>query len=172
MSAPATTRGSSGQATPSLYTAPGSEYLSFRLGTEEYGIPILTVQEIRGYTEPTRIASQASHNLGVLNLRGVIVPIVDLRIKLAQAEVTYNDVTVTIVLNLGERVVGVVVDAVQDVIALKPDDIKPAPAFQTGVDERYITGIATLRQDGQERLLILMAIDRVFASQDASDVCF
>ncbi len=167
MSALAPARSSYGQATQSLYAAPGSEYLSFRLGTEEYGIPILTVQEIRGYTVPTRLANASAHNLGVLNLRGVIVPIVDLRIKFGQNEAFYNDVTVTIVLNLSSRVVGIVVDAVQDVIALKPDDIKPAPDFQTDIDASCITGIATLTQDGSERMLILMDIERVFGEADS-----
>src|SRR5574343_176420 len=99
------------------------EYLSFRLGQEEYGIPILTVQEIRGYSEPTRIANAPEFMKGVVNLRGVIVPIVDLRIKFGQTP-QYNEITATIVLNIGKRVIGIVVDSVSDVVALTRAQIK------------------------------------------------
>ena len=146
--------------------ARSGEYLSFRLGAEEYGIPILTVQEIRGYTEPTRIANAPEFILGVLNLRGVIVPIVDLRLKLHQTEVPYNDLTVTIVLNIGQQVIGIVVDSVSDVTALTSEQIKPAPDFQSSVDAAYLTGIATIEQGDQHRMLILMDIERLLSSQD------
>jgi len=138
----------------------------FRLGAEEYGSPILMVQEIRGYSEPTRIANAPDFILGVLNLRGVIVPIIDLRLKLNQPEAPYNDLTVSIVLNIGQQVIGVVVDAVSDVIALKGEQIKPAPDFQSSVDAAYITGIATIEQGGQHRMLILMDIAKLLSSAE------
>ncbi|MDP3519408.1 MAG: chemotaxis protein CheW, partial [Hydrogenophaga sp.] len=110
------------------------EYLSFRLGNEEYGIPILTVQEIRGYQEPTRIANAPPAIKGVVNLRGVIVPIVDLRLQLGLEQAVYNEITATIVLNLGQRVVGIVVDSVSDVVALSAAQIKEPPQLTGGID--------------------------------------
>lgn len=142
------------------------EYLSFRLGSEEYGIPILVVQEIRGYTEPTRIANAQPFIKGVLNLRGVIVPIVDLRIKFGQANIAYNYLTVTIVLNIGTRVLGIVVDAVSDVAALNDAQIKPAPDFQAEVDASFITGLAMLNQGEGSRMLILMDIEKLLSDPD------
>src|SRR5499427_10152371 len=116
------------------FTAPGTttgahpqEFLTFRLGAEEYGIDILKVQEIRGYDQVTRIANAPGFIKGVVNLRGVIVPIIDLRIKFNLGEAKYDAFTVVIVLNVLERVVGVVVDSVSDVLALGADEIKPAP---------------------------------------------
>jgi len=107
----------------------GQEFLVFTLGDEEYGIDILKVQEIRGYDQVTRIANTPDFIKGVTNLRGVIVPIVDLRVKFSQQDVEYNDNTVVIVLNLGQRVVGIVVDGVSDVLSLASDRIRPAPEF-------------------------------------------
>lgn len=107
----------------------GQEFLVFTLGDEEYGIDILKVQEIRGYDQVTRIANTPAFIKGVTNLRGVIVPIVDLRIKFSQVDVDYNDNTVVIVLNLGQRVVGIVVDGVSDVLSLTAEQIRPAPEF-------------------------------------------
>ncbi|WP_342131828.1 chemotaxis protein CheW [Hydrogenophaga sp. OTU3427] len=145
--------------------ASAGEYLSFRLGREEYGIPILTVQEIRGYQEPTRIANSPPFMKGVVNLRGVIVPIVDLRIKFAQ-EPSYNEITATIVLNIGKRVIGIVVDSVSDVIALTAEQIKPPPQLASGIDTAYVTGIATLTQGDVQRMLILVDIERLMSSDE------
>ena len=117
----------------------GGEYLTFRLGAEEYGIDILKVQEIRSYEQPTRIANAPSFIKGVVNLRGVIVPIVDLRIKLSCDTVDYNGFTVVIVLNVRGRVVGAVVDSVSDVLELGRDTIKPAPEMGSAVDSSFIT---------------------------------
>ena len=143
------------------------EYLSFRLGQEEYGIPILTVQEIRGYSEPTRIANAPEFMKGVVNLRGVIVPIVDLRLQLGLEQATYNEITATIVLNIGKRVIGIVVDSVSDVIALPADEIKPPPQLASGIDTAYVTGIATQAQgEATERMLILVDIEQLMSSDD------
>ncbi len=142
------------------------EYLSFRLGAEEYGIDILRVQEIRGYSEPTRIANAPAFIKGVQNLRGIIVPIVDLRTKFDMADVKYDSLTVTIVLNIGSRVMGVVVDSVSDVLELNPDQIKPAPEFNAAVDADFITGLGTVKTGTTERMLILLDIEQLMGSAD------
>lgn len=139
-----------------------AEFLTFRLGAEEYGIDILRVQEIRSYEEPTRIANAPSFIKGVVNLRGVIVPVVDLRIKLGCDKVEYNGFTVVIVLNVRGRVVGAVVDSVSDVLELAGDLIKPAPEMSASVDTSFITGIASVG----ERMLILMDIEALMSSAD------
>jgi purine-binding chemotaxis protein CheW len=138
------------------------EFLTFRLGGEEYGIDILRVQEIRSYEEPTRIANAPSFIKGVVNLRGVIVPVVDLRIKLNCEKVEYNGFTVVIVLNVHGRVVGAVVDSVSDVLELSHELIKPAPEMSTNMDLGFITGIASVG----ERMLILMDIEALMSSAD------
>jgi len=143
-----------------------SEYLSFRLGAEEYGIDILRVQEIRSYAEPTRIANAPHFIKGVINLRGVIVPIIDLRLKLSCQAAEYTDFTVVIVLNLRDRVVGIVVDAVSDVIALEADSIKAAPAMSAAVDVQHILGIGCVGHGEVERMLILTDIAALMSSAD------
>ena len=138
------------------------EYLSFKLGAEEYGIDILRVQEIRSYEQPTRIANAPSFIKGVTNLRGVIVPIVDLRLKLGCASAEYNSFTVVIVLNVKGRVVGAVVDSVSDVLELQGDAVKAAPEMNSAVDLSFITGIGNVG----ERMLILMDIEALMSSAD------
>jgi len=140
----------------------GGEYLTFTLGNEEYGIDILKVQEIRGYDAVTVIANTPSFIKGVINLRGIIVPIIDLRIKFNLGNVTYNELTVVIILNLNHRVVGVVVDSVSDVLTLELDQIKAAPSLSTTLDTRYITGLGTV----DERMLILVDIEKLMTSKD------
>lgn len=139
------------------------EFLIFHLGAEEYGIDILRVQEIRSYEPPTCIANAPDFIKGVINLRGVIVPILDLRLKFALKSVEYDDLTVVIVLNMGERVVGVVVDAVSDVLPLGHSQISPAPELDATADIRFITGIGTAAGDGHERMLILVDIEQLIA---------
>ncbi len=159
---------------PSARTAQGGEFLTFRLGAEEYGIDILRVQEIRSYEQPTRIANAPSFVKGVVNLRGVIVPIIDLRLKLGCDQAEYNAFTVVVVLNVRGRVVGAVVDSVSDVLALNKEQIKPAPELRSSVDASFITGIAVMKT-GQaekrgdkrsERMLILMDIEGLMGSAE------
>jgi purine-binding chemotaxis protein CheW len=151
-------------------TSQGGEFLTFRLGAEEYGIDILRVQEIRSYEQPTRIANSPAFIKGVVNLRGVIVPIIDLRLKLGCDSAEYNTFTVVVVLNVRGRVVGAVVDSVSDVLELAKDHIKPAPELNSSVDASYITGIGTIKhsQGGteSERMLILMDIEGLMSSAD------
>ena len=138
------------------------EYLTYTLGPEEYAIDILKVQEIRGYEAPTTIANAPPFLKGVINLRGTIVPIVDLRIKFGVGNADYTPFTVVIILNLGTRVVGMVVDSVSDVTMLRQDNIRPAPEFSASVDTRYIKGLCTL----DERMLIVVDIERLMLSSE------
>jgi len=147
-------------------TPVGGEFLTFRLGGEEYGIDILRVQEIRSYEQPTRIANAPSFIKGVVNLRGVIVPIVDLRLKLGCETAEYSALTVVIVLNVKGRVVGAVVDSVSDVLELGKDDIKPAPEMASAVDAGFITGIGSVKNGDVHRMLILMDIEGLMASTE------
>jgi purine-binding chemotaxis protein CheW len=140
----------------------GREFLTFRLGAEEYGIEILKVQEIRGWETPTAIANTPAFIKGVINLRGIIVPIVDLRLKFRLGTATYDALTVVIILSVARRVVGVVVDAVSDVITLAPQQMRPAPEFGSALDTRFITGLGTVG----ERMLILADIERLMTSAD------
>jgi purine-binding chemotaxis protein CheW len=143
-------------------TPRADEFLTFRLGEEEYGIDILKVQEIRGYDAVTRIANTPDFIKGVTNLRGTIVPIVDLRIKFGLGQPTYDAFTVVIVLNVGARVVGIVVDSVSDVLALAAEQIRPAPEFSSTLNTEYVTGLGTI----EERMLILIDIERLLVSPD------
>jgi purine-binding chemotaxis protein CheW len=140
----------------------GQEFLVFTLGDEEYGIDILKVQEIRGYDQVTRIANTPDFIKGVTNLRGVIVPIVDLRVKFSQGDVEYDDNTVVIVLNLGQRVVGIVVDGVSDVLSLTDEQIRPAPEFAVTLSTEYLTGLGALG----DRMLILVNIEKLLNSDE------
>jgi len=142
------------------------EFLTFRLGEEEYGIDILRVQEIRSYEAPTRIANAQHFIKGVVNLRGVIVPIVDLRLKLGCDSAEYTAFTVVIVLNVRGRVIGAVVDSVSDVLALSTDNIKPAPEISSNVDASHITGIGCIKNGDADRMLILTDIESLLSSPD------
>lgn len=142
------------------------EFLSFRLGGEEYGIDILRVQEIRSYEAPTRIANAPPFIKGVVNLRGVIVPVVDLRLKLGCTTAVYTEFTVVIVLNVLGRVIGAVVDSVSDVLALDAEAIKPAPEMHSSVDADYILGIGCIRSGEVERMLILTDIEALMSSAE------
>ena len=140
-----------------------NEYLTFKLGSESYGIEILKVQEIRGYETPTTIANAPAFIKGVINLRGVIVPILDLHIKFQLAQANYDEFTVAIILNVAGRVVGVVVDAVSDVLTLATDSIRATPEFASATfDTKYITGLATV----DERMLILLDIEKLMTGAD------
>ena len=138
------------------------EALAFKLGNEEYGIKILKVQEIRGYESVTRIASAPEHVKGVVNLRGTIVPIVDMRIKFNLGTPTYNQFTVVIILNIQDRVVGMVVDSVSVVISLTAEQIKPAPDMGGALNTDYLIGLGTV----DERMIILVDIDRLMSSEE------
>lgn len=138
------------------------EFLAFKLGDEEYGIDILRVQEIRSYEEPTRLANVPRFIKGVVNLRGVIVPIVDMRLKFDLAEARYDDFTVVIVLNIGSRVVGIVVDAVSDVITLSSEQLRPVPEFSSSIASDHLLAIGAV----DDRMLILLDIEKLMSSPE------
>ncbi|TAM11495.1 MAG: chemotaxis protein CheW [Nevskiaceae bacterium] len=139
-----------------------NEYLTFGLGEEEYGVDILKVQEIRGYDTVTRIPDTPDFVKGVINLRGTIVPVVDMRMKFKLPNAEYNTFTVMIILNVATRVVGIVVDRVSDVVQLAAEQVRPAPEFGSAIDTRFITGLGT----AGERLLILLDIEKLLRSED------
>ncbi len=138
------------------------EYLTFRLDQEEYGIDILKVQEIRGYEKPTRIANAPEFIKGVVNLRGTIVPIVDMRLKFNCVKAEYNTFTVVIILNLRNRIVGIVVDSVSDVMELAAENIKAAPDMETSVESSAVVGLGSVG----DRMLILLDIEKLMSSMD------
>ncbi len=138
------------------------EFLAFTMGQEEYGLDIKKVQEIRGYEAVTRLANTPDYFKGVMNLRGIIVPIIDMRIKLGLGAPTYDQFTIVIVLSLGANVIGMVVDSVSDVTTLTPDQIRPAPDMGSAMDVDYVIGLGTVDQ----RMLILVDIEKLMASDD------
>jgi purine-binding chemotaxis protein CheW len=142
-------------------TKPPQQFLTFRIGSEEYGMDILKVQEIRSYEAPTRVAHAPSFVKGVVNLRGVIVPIMDMRIKLG-VDAQYNGFTVVIVMNIGNRTVGMVVDSVSDVLELDANQIRPAPEIAAAIDSRHVTGLGKVG----ERILILLDIAGMVSSPE------
>lgn len=143
-------------------TVESGQFLTLRLGEEDYAIDILRVQEIRSYEAPTRMVNAPAFIKGVINLRGVIVPIVDLRLKLQIEPVAYDDFTVVIILNVRGTVLGAVVDAVSDVVTLSLDAVKPAPQFEAAVDARFITGLASVA----ERMLIVINMDALLSNAE------
>ena len=138
------------------------EYLAFRLGHEEYGIDILTVQEIRGYEISTQVANAPHFMKGFLNWRDIIVPILDMRIKFNLGEPNYDNLTVVIVLEIDDRFIGIVVDSVSDVMSLSPDQIRPAPSMGTVMNTDNLIGLGTL----EDRMLILMDIKKLMVSPE------
>lgn len=138
------------------------EYLTFRLDQEEYGIDILKVQEIRGYEPPTRIANAPSFIKGVVNLRGTIVPIVDMRLKFNCSKAEYNAFTVVIILNLRHRIAGIVVDSVSDVMELPPDSLKAAPEVDSVIDSDVVLGLGSVG----DKMLILLDIEKLMSGVD------
>lgn len=148
--------------TPSQDSSTPLEFLAFTLGQEEYGIDIQKVQELRGYETVTRIANSPVFVKGVMNLRGIIVPVVDMRIRFNLGEPTYDQFTVVVILNIGTRVVGMVVDSVSDVTTLTREQIKPAPDMGSTFEAGHLIGLGTL----ETRMLILLDIEKLMSSPD------
>lgn len=145
-----------------LTSSGAREYLTFRLDQEEYGIDILKVQEIRGYEPPTRVSNAPEFIKGVVNLRGTIVPIIDMRLKFNCSNADYNAFTVVIILNLKRRIVGIVVDSVSDVMELPPESLKSAPEIDSVIDSGSVLGLGSLG----DRMLILLDIERLMSAPD------
>lgn len=156
------TKAESGKKGSQAAQGPAQEFLTFVLGDEEYGVDILKVQEIRGYDTVTRIPDAPAFIKGVINLRGTIVPVVDLRVKFSLGKAEYNEFTVMIILNLGARVVGMVVDGVSDVLELNADQRRPAPDIGGALRAEYLMGIGTI----EERMLILVDIEKLMSSDE------
>ena len=144
------------------FATDGSQYLTFALGAEEYGVEILKVQEIRGYSPVTPIPNTPSYVKGVMNLRGTIIPVVDLRGKLAMPDTTYSPFTVIIVVTVGAKVMGLIVDAVSDVLDIPHADIQATPDFGAQVNARFIHGMAR----AGDKLVVLLDIDRVLGEEE------
>ncbi len=137
------------------------EVLVFVLGTEEYGVDILKVQEIRGYEKVKPIPAAPEYLKGVMSLRGIIVPVIDLRVKFG-LEAKYDSFTVVVILRVAKRIIGVVVDGVSDVVQLTASEVKPAPNLGSLVDQSYLAGVATR----EERMIMLMDIERFLSSAE------
>lgn len=144
------------------FATDGSQYLTFTLGQEEYGVEILKVQEIKGALAITPIPNTPEHIKGVMNLRGTIIPVVDLRRKFGLQAGEANAFTVIIVVKVGPKVMGLIVDGVSDVLNIPITDIQATPDFGSQVDARFISGMAK----AGERLVVLLDIDRVLGSED------
>lgn len=142
---------------PSNFAAEGHQFLTFRLQEEEYGIEILRVQEIKGFSRVTPIPNTPRFVRGVLNLRGEVVPILDLRTRFNMPETEYNQFTVIIVVNVASKIVGLVVDAVSDVLNVGSREIEPVPDLGSAIDVSYLTGMAK----AGERLITLLNIDKL-----------
>ncbi|MBK8537561.1 MAG: purine-binding chemotaxis protein CheW [Candidatus Competibacteraceae bacterium] len=149
--------------------AEGLQYLTFNLAGEEYGIDILKVQEIRGWMPVTKVPNAPVFVRGVMNLRGAIVPVIDLRLRFGLEAVEYTKITVVIVVTVqsdsGSRIIGMVVDGVSDVLNVNATDIKPSPDFGTAVHTEFISGLVTI-EAGMVMLLDvdrLLSIDEMFA---------
>lgn len=146
-------------------TTDGSQFLTFQLGDELYGVDILRVQEIKGYTAVTRIPNTPAHIKGVLNLRGTIVPIVELRTKFGMPTIDYTMFTVIVVVVVREKIMGLVVDAVSDVLNIDKKDIQPAPQFGAKVDVSFLNGIGK----SGDKLVALLDMDRLLSDSDLQD---
>ena len=146
------------------FATDGSQYLTFRLRDEEYGVEILKVQEIKGYTAITPVPNTPAYLKGVMNLRGTIVPVVDLRAKFGMEAAEYTAFTVIIVLTVGTKVMGLIVDAVSDVLNIPKTDIQATPDFGAQVDARFISGMAK----AGDKLVVLLDIDRVLGGAAAA----
>jgi purine-binding chemotaxis protein CheW len=146
------------------FAADGSQYLTFSLGREEYGVDILKVQEIKGYSAITPIPNTPPYVKGVMNLRGTIIPVVDLRSKLGMAAAEYTPFTVIVVVKVGSKTMGLVVDAVSDVLNIPGTSLQPAPDFGAQVDAAFISGLAR----AGDKLVVLLDLDRVLAPDGAA----
>jgi purine-binding chemotaxis protein CheW len=147
---------------PAHSESDSKEFLTFVLGKEHYALDIMSVKEIRGYEAVTKIANAPAFIKGVMNLRGDIVPIVDLRIKFSLGEASYDEFTIVIMLNVAERIVGIVVDGVSDVIRLTDDQIRPPPEFGVAFDSRYLLGLVPI----DEHMVILVNIENLISSDE------
>jgi purine-binding chemotaxis protein CheW len=142
--------------------AAGGQYLTFALGDEQYGVELLKVQEIKGYSPVTAIPNSPTHIKGVINLRGAVIPIIDLRARFGMAPIEYSKFNVIIVINVGSRVMGLLVDAVSDVLSVEAGQVRPAPDFGTQADTRFISGMVA----AGSRIAVLLDLDTLLSDAD------
>jgi purine-binding chemotaxis protein CheW len=146
------------------FAADGPQYLTFLLGGEEYGIEILKVQEIRGYSPITPLPNTPGYVKGIMNLRGTIIPVVDLRSRLSMRAMEPGPFTVIIVVKVGTKVKGMIVDAVSDVVSIPATEIQAPPDFGSQPEARFVKGLA----GAGEKLLVLLDLDQALVGDDAA----
>lgn len=139
-------------------TSPQIQLLTFTLGDEEYGVDIMRVKEIRAWSDTTRLPNAVKYMRGVINLRGLVVPIFDLRMRFGMEKTEAHKKNVVIIIRLPERVIGILVDTVSDILNLQENDISPAPAMETGIDSAFVNGIVSV----QERMVVLLELEKMF----------
>jgi purine-binding chemotaxis protein CheW len=137
------------------------QFMTFTLGAEEYGIDIMVVREIKGWSETTTIPNAPPHVRGVINLRGVVVPIFDLRARFGMGHTEPTKMHVVIIVSADARTVGLLVDTVSDIISVKKDDIRPVPEMGLSIDDNLLAGLVTSR----ERMVTLVSLQGLFANQ-------
>jgi len=142
------------------------QYLTFMLAGEEYGVDILRVQEIKGWDKATPLPNTPDYVRGVMNLRGTIVPIIDLRMRFNLEQIPYGPTTVVIVLKVEsegqDRIMGVVVDGVSDVYAVPAEELRPSPEFGGNVQVELVRGLAMV----DEKMVIILDIDKLLSADD------
>jgi purine-binding chemotaxis protein CheW len=141
------------------------QFITFRIGKEEYGVDIMAVREIKGWAPATRLPNSPHYVRGVMNLRGLMVPIYDLRARFGGGETEITRTHVNIIVKVGERVFGVLVDAVSDILTIPEDQIKPAPEMDTTVDSTYLRGLVTIK----ERMVALLILEKLFISSEVDE---
>jgi purine-binding chemotaxis protein CheW len=137
------------------------QFLTFAVAGEEYGVDIMTVREIKGWTDTTRLPNTPEFMRGVINLRGLIIPIFDLRARFHMGLTDANAKHVVIILSVGERTIGILVDAVSDIIDAAFDEIKPAPASDTHAKDQCVSGLIS----HNDRMVVLLAVDKLFDAE-------
>ena len=135
------------------------QFLTFTIGEEEYGVDIMTVREVKGWSETTRLPNTPDYMRGVLNLRGVVIPIFDLRMRFGGERTQQTEKHVIVILAVGERIAGILVDAVSDILTVNSSDIKESPSTDTtGLDERFVHGLIAV----EERMVVLLDMEKLF----------
>ena len=139
-----------------------AQFITFKVGEEEYGVDIMTVREIKGWTETTKLPNSAPYVRGVLDLRGTIVPIYDLRSRFGHGDTSAGKTHVVVIVAVGGTIIGILVDAVSDILTVAAADIRAVPETDRGVDQRFLTGLVTV----QDRMVALLALQRLFDLQE------
>lgn len=140
---------------------PSVQFLTFTVGEESYAVNIMIVREIKGWQETTRLPNSPQYMRGVINLRGVIIPIFDLRARFAMGMTEAHDKHVVIILAVGERIIGILVDAVSDILTVNTGDIRAAPAMQVNIDDAFVEGLISV----EERMVVVLDVEHLFDAE-------